>query len=103
MIMIPILITLFCFLLKNAAKPTQHSSLNLEILNIPKPLVIVNFRNGDDYKLENTVKRYLEGENAEVWITKREQVEDEIIELADKVNIFKFISKKENYKNIIIF
>lgn len=83
MISIPIIMTWLCFMLSNYLSDVQQVSLNLKMSNIKKPLLFVNFKQLNDYRLEEIINRHVEKEGGRVLIMKNEDLEQNILELAE--------------------
>lgn len=83
MISIPVIMTWLCFILSNYLSEVQQVPLNLRMSNIQKPLLFVNFKQFHDYRLEEIINRYVEAEGGRVLIMKNEDLEQNILELAD--------------------
>ena len=82
MISIPVIMTWLCFILSNYLSEVQQVSLDLKMSNIKNPLLFVNFKLFNDYRLEQIINRHVEAEGGRVLIIKNEDLDQNILELA---------------------
>lgn len=83
MVAIPIILTWLCFVLNNYLSDITHMSLNLKMKDISNPIMMINFKNYNNEKIQSLFEDFGRDQGADVRITRSENIERDILELAE--------------------